>query len=302
MSATLSWLEDALGDRVQGSADRTSPWNKATTTFRVDLARLGRVAVQVGRPEHRERIRRRVSASRFVAAAPRLRVPQVIADGGDAEVPFVVTRWVEGRPASSFLATPAEANLSMTWLHAVLEELGRLAPAPADLSTVWCDPERLHRTAVDWFDSVVSRLDTRVACVVSDCVDRTRTAFDFEAPVFAHGDVVPVNVLIDERGAVTLLDFEDARLALPGFDRAMSWTTLALHHPEAAAVFESLMAKPGTATSGRVDRVGVATMGCLQRLERASDSLAGLGNETAALGELARVAQVADGLGRRSSD
>ena len=30
------------------------------------------------------------------------------------------------------------------------------------------------------------------------------------------------------------------------------------------------------------------TTGCLQRLERAYDSLAGLGNETAAMGELAR--------------
>jgi hypothetical protein len=32
--------------------------------------------------------------------------------------------------------------------------------------------------------------------------------------------------------------------------------------------------------------------GCLQRLERAYDSLHGLGNESAAMGELARAAQL----------
>ena len=34
-----------FADRVQGMAERTSPWNKGTRTFRVDLARLGRVGI-----------------------------------------------------------------------------------------------------------------------------------------------------------------------------------------------------------------------------------------------------------------
>ena len=303
MSARLPWLEVILDDRVQGIAERTSPWTKATRTFRVDLARLGRVGVQVGRPEHRQRIRRRISVSRFLAAAaPQLRVPDVIADGADAELPFVVTRWVEGRPANSFLATPSETMQAATRLNAVLGELSRLPPAPSDLSTVWADPEQLQRAAVHWLDAVASRLDARAAGVVSDCVDRTRSALDFASPAFAHGDVVPVNVLIDERGVVTMLDFEDARRALRGFDRAMLWTTLALHHPKAATVFESLIAKSEAATSSSVDRDGLATTGCLQRLERAFDSLAGLGGETAAMAELASAAQLVARFRGRSSD
>jgi aminoglycoside phosphotransferase (APT) family kinase protein len=226
------------------------------------------------------------------AGAPQLRVPDVLADGADAELPFVVTRWVDGKPASSFLATPADAMGAATRLHAVLGELSRLPPAPPDLSTVWADPELLQRAAVQWLAGVSDRLDPRVADVVADCVERTRTALDFDSPVFAHGDVVPVNVLIDERGEVTLLDYEDARLAIRAFDRAMLWTTLAIHHPAAAAAFESLIARLGSATSSSVDRFGLATTGCLQRLERASESLAGLGDEAAALGELARAAQL----------
>ena len=303
MSARLPWLEVILDDRVQGIAERTSSWSKATRTFRVDLARLGRVGVQVGRPEHRERIRRRISVSRFLAAeAPQLRVPDVIADGADSELPFVVTRWVEGRPASSFLANPSETMQAATRLNAVLGELSRLPPAPSDLSTVWADPEQLQRAAVHWLDDVASRLDARAARVVSDCVDRTRTALDFASPAFAHGDVVPVNVLIDDGGAVTVLDFEDARLALGAFDRAMLWTTLALHHPEAATAFESLIARPQAVASSSFDRDGLATAGCLQRLERAYDSLAGLGNETAAMGELALSAQLVARLRRQLSD
>lgn len=293
MSAPLPWLEAVLDDRVQRIAERTSPWNKGTRTFRVDLVHRGRVGVQVGRPEHSQRIRRRISASRFVAAgAPQLRVPHILADGADAELPFVVTRWIEGKLASTLLATPSATMQAATRLHAVLGELSRLPPAPSDLSTVWADPEQLQRAALQWLAGVAERLDARAADVVADCVERTRTALDFASPVFAHGDVVPVNVLIDERGVVTLLDFEDARLAIGAFDRAMLWTTLAIHHPEAAAAFESLIAKPGAAPSSSVDRVGLATTGCLQRLERAYESLAGLGNETAAMGELARAAQL----------
>jgi hypothetical protein len=103
---------------------------------------------------------------------------------------------------------------------------------------------------------------------------------------------VPVNLLVDERGEVTVLDFEDARRALRSFDRAMAWTTLALHHPEAASAFEALIAKPRTESVTSVDRDGLALTGCLQRLERAYDSLHGLGNEGAAIGELARAAQL----------
>lgn len=292
MSEALPWLEVALDDQVQGIAERTSFWSKGTRTFRVDLARLGRVAVQVGRPEHRQRIQRRVSASRFlVAAAPQLRVPEVITDGTDAAMPFVVTRWVQGRPLSSLLGTPAGSMRIAVRLHAVLGELSRLPAAPADLPTAWADPDGLRQAAVEWLDRVASRLDAGTLRAVSDCVERT-TALDFASRGFAHGDVVPMNVLIDQRGVVTILDFEDARVAPASFDRAMAWTTLALHHPEAAIALASLTANPQAEPSSRVDLDGLAVTGCLQRLERARDSLAGLGDETAAIGELVRAAEL----------
>ena len=289
----LPWLAGLLDDRVQGLAERTSPWNKATRTFRVDLARHGRVGVQVGRPEHRERIRRRVTVSRFLAAeAGNFRVPEVISDGSDSEVPFVVTSWAEGRSLSSFLATPSGRAEAAARLHAVLGELSRLSAAPAALSTIWADPDQLQRAAAHWFQSVGPRLDARTAAIVVDCVERMRIAVDFASPGFAHGDVVPVNVLVGEGGAVTVLDFEDARCALGLYDRAMAWTTLALHHPDAASSFESLFAKAEARAAPSVDVTGLAVTGCLQRLERAYDSLHGLGNEGAAIGELARAAQL----------
>jgi aminoglycoside phosphotransferase (APT) family kinase protein len=92
-----------------------------------------------------------------------------------------------------------------------------------------------------------------------------------EAPVFAHGDFAPVNVVLRDGKVVALLDFERARIAHPLFDAA-GWRWIRRHHhPERwAAAGTAFRATAGLddspETTARLDLL--AALQCLEMLHR----------------------------------
>jgi aminoglycoside phosphotransferase (APT) family kinase protein len=230
-----------LGEGAIAVEDLTSPW--AATTRSVLVATEGseggaeggasRFVVQwsiMARASDRRAIGRRMRIGRDVARlAPRLPVPEIL--GGDIHgpMPFVLSRFVPGISARELLSDEAGAALVGTAIGRVQREIVTVPTAGLRLPRTWADPDRLGAAARRWLAEAGSSISPASAQGVRDAIDRLPDAFAGVRPVFAHGDVAPVNVRMRGGTVVALLDFERARLAHPLFDAAW-WSWIVRYH------------------------------------------------------------------------
>jgi aminoglycoside phosphotransferase (APT) family kinase protein len=245
-----------LGERAIAVEDLTSPWTATTRSVLVvtegsaeggagggtegggPKARAeggaGRFVVQwsvTARASDRRAMGRRMRIGRDLARlAPRLPVPEILGGDISGPAPFVVSRFVPGISARELLGDEAGAAIVGTAVGRVQREIDTIPTARLRLSRTWADPDHLAAAARRWLAEAGPSMSTAEAQGVRDTIDLLPDAFARVRPVFAHGDLAPVNVLIRDGAVVALLDFERARLAHPLFDAAWWSWILRYHH------------------------------------------------------------------------
>ena len=226
--------DQILGRRVLAVKALTRPWATAVETSRVTLVH-GRVVVyQAGLPttDGRAGIARRMRVGRALgAAAPALGVPAVLDGDAAADPPFLVTAFVPGRGGGEMLGSPADA---LVLTRVAGEAVRSVAAVPAQalhtaLPRTWTDARRLQLSAGRWLaGETLGKPDTAAALCV---LERIPLLFA-EPPSLAHGDLAPVNLVLDGERLAGLLDLERVRVAPAGFDAAWFRLLVRHHHPE----------------------------------------------------------------------
>jgi aminoglycoside phosphotransferase (APT) family kinase protein len=165
--------------------------------------------------------------------------PRVLASGGPADGvdgrAFMVMTLAEGRPllagldgARALAKLPSLARRLPVTLATVLAQLHRLDPAPIEqgLDTAGVVHPRLD-TMLESLRSTSTALG-RVDLADASTWLQTHRPVD-EQVVICHGDMHPFNLLVDDGGETTVLDWSAAMLAPGAYD--LGFTSLVLAAP-----------------------------------------------------------------------
>jgi aminoglycoside phosphotransferase (APT) family kinase protein len=225
-----------LGEPVNVVEELSPPWATATRSALVGpRAAEMRFVVQwsaSGRAADRRAMNRRLRLGRDVARlAPWLSVPEVIGGNGRGPTPFVVSRYVPGISGRDLLGDDAGAEIVGAAVGSAARGIALVPTANLRLSRTWSDPDRLGAAARLWLRATGPYLDALEANRVEGVIERLPESFAGVRPVFAHGDLAPVNVIIRDGTVAALLDLERARLAHPLFDAAWWRWIVRYHHP-----------------------------------------------------------------------
>jgi aminoglycoside phosphotransferase (APT) family kinase protein len=267
--------ETLLNEPAVEVVDLSSPWTTSTRTERVTLGDGRRVVVQraVGGAAARATIGRRLRLDRLLPAiAPWLPVPEVRGGEASGPRPFIVTGFVLGISGRELLADDRGAALLGRLMGELAAGLARVPTRGLRLDGTWGDPERLATAAAGWLNACAPDLGAGGVRALERVLRRLPRELAGAAPVFAHGDLAPVNVLVRDGVVAALLDFERARLAHPLFDAAWWRWIVRHHHPERwEAAGPAFLAAAGLddspATAQRLDLL--AALQCLEMLNRA---------------------------------
>ncbi len=254
-------LEALLGDQVVELRDATPPWATGTRTCIVTLGGGDRVVAQ-WMHDRRALARRLRMGRKLPLAAPWIPVAELLGGDAGAQDPFLVTRFVPGESGQGLLDDEEAAVLLGRRMGELAHALAGVPTRGLRLSTLWGDPERLATAGRRWLTDSRPTLGTAGSAAVERLLDRVPAELGGARPVFAHGDLAPVNVLLREGVPVALLDFERARVAHPLFDAAWWRWIVRHHHPErwdaaGPAFFAAAGLAPEEATVARLDLLAV---------------------------------------------
>ena len=269
MAATPPGLEEFLGRDPAALRELTSPWSRATRTVLVSpVGGRSDSCLVVQWSADRAAICRRLRVGRHLeAAAPTVPVPPIVAADPGAPVPYLVTRFVAGTPGRDLLGDDASAARLGAAAGALARELRGVPTAGLRLPRRWADPGRLGSAAQAWLERAGDALDPAAARCLRTRVSRLGDEIGAWAPVFAHGDLAPVNLILREGRVEALLDLERARLAHQLYDAAW-WTWIVRHHhPEREASANGAFLEAAGIGADRASSHSLALLGALACLE-----------------------------------
>jgi aminoglycoside phosphotransferase (APT) family kinase protein len=261
------------GARVIGVEDLTRPWSTAVRTSLVTLDDGRRVVHQAGASTRSGRagIGRRIRFGRAVrGAAPGLPLPEVLGGDPEADPPIVVMAYVEGTTGDRLLSSREGAALLGRLAGNVAAAIAAVPAAAIGIRrpATWGDAGRLGSAARRWLRDAGPQLAPGRGESTLAVLEGIPALFD-GPPVVAHGDLAPVNLVIDGGRLAGLLDLERLRLAPAGFDAAWFRLLVRHHHPSAwPSAGPALLAATGLpddrATASRLD--DLAILACLEVL------------------------------------
>jgi len=261
-----------LGAGVEVVADVTPPWAGST---RSRLVRAGGEGYVLQFGPRRSIARRARLTVALHDRAPWLPVPEVVAADTDPRgnlLSFLIMRaipGVSGREALDGDDTAAGLGGAMGRL---LPGIAAVPVAGLHLSSTWADAGRLTRAAAGWLARATPALGSREVRHLRESIDRLPECYAGARPVLAHGDFVPVNVILRGGRVVALLDLEHARLGHPLFDAARWLAVVGYHHPDRLPpASRAFLEAAGIGADGRT-HADLATIGALQSLERVARS------------------------------
>ena len=228
---------ELLGRRVVSVLDLTRPWASDVRTRRATLEDGLVVVHQAGLPTAAGRAgiarRMRLSRSLAAAAAPGLLVPAVLDGDPGADPPFLVTAFVPGRTGAELLGSDSDAVVLGRAAGAAARAIAAIPPRSLGtrLPGLWGDAGLLSAAALRWLGGVRATLSPSEIRSVAGTIDGIPGLLAAPA-VLAHGDLAPVNLVIDDGRMVGLLDLERLRVAPAGFDAAWFRFMVRHHHPE----------------------------------------------------------------------
>jgi aminoglycoside phosphotransferase (APT) family kinase protein len=270
------WLEPILGEPVATASPVTQPWSTPTETTVLTVVSGARVVVQTG--SDASSIAKRATLGRLLhEVAPWLPLPRVIATDAGVSPAWLVTSFIDGESGRSMLTSHATASALGVQVGQLTAALARVPTAGIPMPGLWGSHTALAASARIWHDDLTGRLDPLVSQRLGRLIAGAPATLGDASRVFAHGDLVPVNLIVRGGGLVGLLDLEHARFADRLFDLAWFRWTLRWHHPDVwAAASRSALLASGVAdeamTHRRLDLL--AALQCLERLAATPSSAA----------------------------
>jgi aminoglycoside phosphotransferase (APT) family kinase protein len=180
----------------------------------------------------RRAIARRLRLGRDLArVAPWLPLPEVLGGSSCGPAPYLVLRFVSGTSGRDLLGDDIGAAHLGAAMGCTSRDIARIPTAGLRLSRTWSEPDLLRAAGRRWLEIAGRVIDPALARRIEVVLSALPGAFEGARPVFAHGDLAPVNVLMREGKVAGLLDLERARLAHPLFDAAWWRWIIRYHHP-----------------------------------------------------------------------
>lgn len=251
-----SSIDPALLARLAGgpvAAAEPARWGTSSRTTFVTLRSGRHVVVQLPRSSVAAAVRLRIARlldGRLRAAG--IPAPRLLA--GDHRLgapPHVVTERIEGETGNVLLDDPTDAIALATEMGRLARAISAVEIADVRLPSTWSDPARLAAAAARWLARIRGELGDADAATVAGLLRRVPAAFAGRPVVLAHGDWVPVNVIVRGRAVVGVVDWEQARLADRLFDLAWWAWIVRFHHPDRyAASVPALFETAGVALDG----------------------------------------------------
>lgn len=271
------WLEAVLGDAIMSAQPVEQSWPSPTETTILVLARGPRVVLQEG--GDRPAIARRATlAWRLREVAPWIPVPDVVAADPGAETPWLVTAFVDGASGRTMLSSRDDARRLGGLIGGLVGSLASVPIEELDAPAAWVSAVSLADAASGWLAAApASSLGPDESRRLDGLIAGVPAALGGVDPAFAHGDLVPVNLIVGGGALLGLLDLEAARIAHPLFDLAWFRSTLRRHHADVAddaieAAFDAAGITPDAGTLERLD-----LLAALRSLELAAPSSAAVG-------------------------
>ena len=146
---------------------------------------------------------------------------------------WLVTPWVEGGTGAAWLDTPDRARTLARSMGRLARRLRDVDSAGLALGASTAQSGDAAEQAASWLAKPAVLLAPQTHAALEDAIAWLRAA-DRWVPVFVHGDLAPVNVIVDASGGISaLLDVEHAALGSPLADVAWWGWVVRHHHPEA---------------------------------------------------------------------
>jgi aminoglycoside phosphotransferase (APT) family kinase protein len=146
------------------------------------------------------------------------------------ELPFV-----DALVATELLRTQRGAATVGRLCGSVAHRLGEIDVAGVDLADTWTSGPRLRAAVERWLALLPEPVPAGTRTTVEGSLARAAPMLGADTPWLAHGDLAPVNVLVQHEAVAAVLDLERAQLAHPAYDAAWFAWVVTFHHPEVAA-------------------------------------------------------------------
>ena len=169
-------------------------------------------------------------ASRVAAAGVPVPLPTRVVRVG--RVSWLIAPWVEGDSGRKWLDTAERSRRLATRMGALAVRLARVDAADLDLERGWETANGVGSLTEECLARLGGVLTADEVRALQRAATVIRTSLAGAVPVFAHGDLAPVNVILAPDGTVrAVLDFESARRSMPLFDTAWWGWIMRFHHP-----------------------------------------------------------------------
>jgi aminoglycoside phosphotransferase (APT) family kinase protein len=264
-----------LGARVVDSAPLR--WGFAHHTDLVTLDDGRRVVVKrfEGADGRRELVRSVALTDRLHAAG--IPTPAVLSAEPDRDPPVLVLAFVDGTTGAEWLDSDGRART-------LAQTMGSLALRFRDLPVddtdrndgAWSDSGRLAQAATGWLATLAPRLapqgaGRRTVERIRDVIATLPDFYDATDPALAHGDFVPVNVLLAGDGSLAaVLDLGSWRIAHPWLDVAWWGSVVQTFHPEAWVTAWPVLASAAGVPDGGDAAAALLRLQVLRSLESAA--------------------------------
>lgn len=225
------WAQAACpGDIV--SAVR-APWGFTHETWIVTRGGGPAVAVQ-RRRDRSDPTRPRARAVREALRAAGLPVPEPSSAPPDGAHAVVVLPLMFGAPAAALLGGAGGAEEAGVLCGSVAAQLAGIACDGLGLPRTWASGGRLGAAGRTWVSRCAGSLHARSLRTIDTVLETAAAEADLASGRLVHGDLAPVNILVQHGRVSAILDLDRARVAHPLFDAAWFMWVVTHHHPQVA--------------------------------------------------------------------
>jgi aminoglycoside phosphotransferase (APT) family kinase protein len=152
-----------------------------------------------------------------------VRTPRILGVGQPVAAypsPWLVVDWIPGAtPAVGALADPRQVTDELAGFIRALQRLDPAGAPPAHRSGALARHDANVREAL-------SRIHEADVAALTDLWDRALAQPESAAPVWVHGDLLPSNILVDDRGALAAVIDMAPGLADPASELIVAWNVV----------------------------------------------------------------------------
>ena len=192
-----------------------------------------------------------------------------------ADGAWVVTPWVPGPLGASSLGDPAGRRVLAASMGRLTARLSAVEIGALELDRTWAEPSLIADRVTAALKTLSEGQDDPASVVIAADIEHVTSAWTGArewSVGLAHGDLAPVNVVIEDDGELVLLDLGGLRVGPRILDVAWWGWILRFHHPEAwADTWDVFLDGAGMPPSGELNARATAVARLLL-LERAVEA------------------------------